>query len=1099
MIRYILIILGLSLGVSGYSQHEFFPVRVDGLYGLVTADGMMIVPTNNCTSAVYRHTAVVESGPYKSLTFISLWHNEQKLFGYSYVGNWKNYFILKNELGQLAFYDPWREKLKKTAFRSYRHGSRQTLIVQSANEQWGVVDSNLQELIPAKYEKLRFNSKSFLAKHADKQITIDTLGNELYHHESFVTIHDGWFPIIIEEEPGIGYKPRFPKEIEVKGGWKNAYRLNEYIIRLVGPKQDLIVDMLLEVTFSLGSDLRLQPGLVFHKIRSKNKVGLITRSGDIVLEPLYKDVRTTNNYLFLLKSTGWGLANQSGNILLDCEYNEISEVDGTMLLFNKKGKYGLSQIDGKAILPPRFKQISVMGDVIKAFKGTKVILYNLDPALSIRDSLIFNQVINSVYTNNKQRLLISSKDTASNVSFGKDWYYSEQYACWRLYDAERKRAFGKHHLIATGFKNGNLLSSNYHIKPRVALQLDTTYYSDVTQGLFSKSNNRKIIPKSYVALFPEDPLEGRLYRFLDRNGQYGMYYTYQEKELGFRATFIDTGYECGFRINIGGKWASGDSLTFVPISNKLDFLSSHSLLDKTAPFNERWLRSQNIGIEGGTWMFMNAKGKLDKQEQYDWLSNCQGKVAIALQNDDWKLIRPGTSARPISENNKLLRRMHFGRHSLYLFSKKDSLVGYINRNGDLVKPPGYTDGGNYSNGRAAVKEGGKWYYVDSNFYKITTLSFSQAQDFQKNLGVAKSGSYWKIINRSGEFANNESFFRLNSYNDAYTWGVKRGGWYIIDTTGNIMNQKPFKTATPFSHGRALAGYKEKGKKALINGKGEKLSRCRFEPVWPLNENKVMAVKKGQRCLLIDSNGRRVLGRSFKAITQMKDGWSMAYGSKNTYAISYQGKLVKLPHEYGYEILGEGLILISSGAQLGLMDTNATIIANPEYQSISGVGENKILAQTDHDLGVCLDLAGNKLFEYSGSFKSEFCNGLALIKNSEGFYYITSSGKNAFSNYYANASAFVGNRAKVEIDGKWHLINLHGKVLNKEGFHQIHLVEGNLIRITELSDLGLMDAEGHVLIDPIMTHISRYDDHVVKAEHYNNTYYYDLRTRAWIYR
>lgn len=1057
---------------------------------------------SNCTTATYRNFALTQTAPFDTLKFYKRGKFVRQVTGANFKTIWQGLAVLEEQSGHINLYDLLNDSLLETNYGSYRVQDSTYLRMQGEGF-WSYHDKNMKPCFQHTNGGLVYQNASFISRENGKQISLDSMGKISHSHSLGVRVHHGWYPAVVEEHSSQGYRLVLSNEYKTTWGWKNALWVNKGLIRMIGMKTDLMIDTISLDSFRIPTKWRIQRYAGLYKVRLKKKMGLLDAHGNMLFPPKYRDIRVSDNYIFLLEDTGWGLAQLDGKQLLDCVYLEISEIDGKLLLFNRKGSFGMSNVKGQKLLPARHKKIVVMGSVVKAFKRKGVTLYQLNEDLRFSDSLRFNQVINSTYENVSQvNKLISTKDTiALNPNLTGNWYYSKNYDSWRLYLENKEKSVGKHHHIEFPRYSRRLISYNYYIRPRTHLHFDKEYASDVTQGLFGRGDNMKIVPKSYVSVFGHDEARGSK-RCLTPGGNFKVYIPDKEWELKFTATFIDTGFKCGYRVNFGGTWVSGDSVAFRPLANKYNFLSSCNLIDGKKAFNENWLKEQSMGLLGGTWLFMTPKGYISKKNRYQWIENCGKDYTIALVDDDWKLVRsPGSNPQYVFSRNKYLKRKKIGSKEYFIYSKKDSLYGYIDRNGVMIKPPAYSNCSTFTNGKLAVYEVNGWSFVDTGFTRVTPTEFAQVGNFGWERAPVKQGNFWGIINSDGKLIRNyNTYFMIRPYEDAYTWGVRRGGYYLLNTEGEEVLEQAYEAVTSVRYGRSLVAKKRKGKRALIDMTGKRLSGKRYQPVLNFNSDEVMIVKKGKRKYLLKSDGKKLLRKGFNKINPLQNGWYVAQHKQKVYAISRAGRLQAMPALYRYgKYFSEGMIAISLKDKHGFADTNGQILVTPSFKAVSDYSEGLALVQINGKKGACLDRQGRELFQFEGVFKSGFHNGLAIVKGSQGWYYLNTSGQNEFGTHYEKASAFVGDRAKIRRLEGWHLIDRNGRVLHEQPYYEIELTEEGALRIKELSGKGLLDYNLKPLIEPIMTRIQFVSDDVIRAEHYDKTYYYNLKDKSWIYR
>jgi hypothetical protein len=119
----------------------------------------------------------------------------------------------------------------------------------------------------------------------------------------------------------------------------------------------------------------------FAMIQTKDKVGLINQRGEVIFNPQFEDIKIINSELFGVKQAdNWTIINKEQKIILKEKYNKIELLeDGAFLLFYWENKCGLATREGKLITSAQYDAIqpSPVGTFyIK--KGEKYGIINLD-------------------------------------------------------------------------------------------------------------------------------------------------------------------------------------------------------------------------------------------------------------------------------------------------------------------------------------------------------------------------------------------------------------------------------------------------------------------------------------------------------------------------------------------------------------------------------------------------------------------------------------------------------------------------------------------------------------------------------------------------
>ncbi len=95
-------------------------------------------------------------------------------------------------------------------------------------------------------------------------------------------------------------------------------------------------------------------------VSDKNKYGLISTSGKVLIEPKYEMVKYLNSSsLYAIKEKGeWKVINvEDGSIVIDGGYDDITEAKGEELVVVKDGKYGVVDTNKKEKIPFEYEDL----------------------------------------------------------------------------------------------------------------------------------------------------------------------------------------------------------------------------------------------------------------------------------------------------------------------------------------------------------------------------------------------------------------------------------------------------------------------------------------------------------------------------------------------------------------------------------------------------------------------------------------------------------------------------------------------------------------------------------------------------------------------
>jgi len=193
--------------------------------------------------------------------------------------------------------------------------------------------------------------------------------------------------------------------------------------------------------------------------------------------------------------------------------------------------------------------------------------------------------------------------------------------------------------------------------------------------------------------------------------------------------------------------------------------------------------------------------------------------------------------------------------------------GFINKKGEFVIEPKYTDAKNFSDGLAAVEMDGETVYIDTEGNVIiNNQAWSTQESFRSGYAVvtlkdADSDAQSGIIDTKGNYVVNPQFMEMANDTDCFMFvnSERKIGW--CDRTGKIDINPQFDFSFPFVD-NDFAAVRIGDVWGFIDRKGKIVINPQYDVALPFINNKVAPVQSGGKWGLIDKDGKYVVNPQF---------------------------------------------------------------------------------------------------------------------------------------------------------------------------------------------------------------------------------------------
>jgi hypothetical protein len=209
--------------------------------------------------------------------------------------------------------------------------------------------------------------------------------------------------------------------------------------------------------------------------------------------------------------------------------------------------------------------------------------------------------------------------------------------------------------------------------------------------------------------------------------------------------------------------------------------------------------------------------------------------------------------------------------------------GFVDKTGKIKINPQFSEAGDFSDGRCAVKNPDrKWGYIDKEGKIIINYQFDGADSFKNGKAVVESSDKKGLIDQDGKYIINPQF--SNMIIDGNMFLIDQGGkWGWCDEDGKITINPQFGEAFPFL-GNSITSVQSGDNYGYIDKDGKIIINPQFDMALPFNGNLALVVTS-DKVGFIDKDGRYVINPQYDDVSKdlilyMLYG-SSAYDNVNT--------------------------------------------------------------------------------------------------------------------------------------------------------------------------------------------------------------------------
>lgn len=375
-----------------------------------------------------------------------------------------------------------------------------------------------------------------------------------------------------------------------------------------------------------------------------------------------------------------------------------------------------------------------------------------------------------------------------------------------------------------------------------------------------------------------------------------------------------------------------------------------------------------------------------------------------------------TESNSLSDN--LLRILYYK-----IQPKEYPKIGYLNTKGEKIIEPKFNMGSEFYDDYANVIKDSLYGYVSKDGKETYFENYTDVFFYYGNTGIAKKNGRYGLINRNGDSLTVFKYTMVSNFGfNHYKSQTENKKSHILDSNGKIIFNKDleFDIQSHYFEKDSIIIFRETIDKNKLNGlvsiDGKVIIEPKYENIFFINDSELYIVQNKKKYGFINKYGKEVIPLIYdkvgfnineNLIPVLKDGkWGYINRENET----------KIPFEYDdASAFLNGLAFVKKGENYGCINT-----------------KNKVKVK----------------FNLKETKYPFFTNDLAIFEENGKYGFINKKGKIKIPAIYDKAFPFVNELAYVEINGKVGYINKNGKEIIPVKYKQLWFENDGIIRYAD---------------------------------------------------
>ena len=1095
---FLLTALQLNAQLSLRTSKQYFPIKINQLWGLMDEDGKVIVKPE--------FEAIGEFKKYGYATMqrkgkVGLINNKGKEI---VVPLYDDVKILDSLLIAVLEERDW-SVIDLNGKTILSKGYEQVCVWKGhflgfkKNEKWGIANAEGKIIAEPRYDEIDLIEEGFFQTKIKNGIGLLTLdGKEIlpntceqikvYNKELFFFQKEQlWGAVTLAGSQLI--KPRF----------NSFFPISEHFIKFIRNSKVFLYSVAAKRIITKG-EYDTYYGFSKKNVlcKKQRRLGLLDVFGNVLLSPKYFEIQSYGKNTFRVNFNGkWGVVDTKDETIISFDYDYIAPLKKDVCVVKKGRLLGIVNFNGEEQVAAEYNRIQLEKNKAKAWKGKVLTLFNFDENGEIKGEDEFENYFSIKIGGKKKKSNIVTAEVVENdYQLNKfEWFYSPQLDKWGL----RKLEDGEIQIVPTfewinvernhGFTVVGIEKWNRYVFDR------TTYRFDMVFGLVNNANGLLVTKMDLLDVRFSDLEKGyEVARVVFSNGTHGLV----NKIGAFVArdyAYIGAFHEGMARMSTKGKLSGNLKNKKEGLGKVVDYLDKMLSTNYMTDYTQHDLdfrTNAELICEDCEWGYVDTSGNVIVATQFSYAEDFVNKVGIVQK--DKKVGAIGRNGEVlldcVYDEINFLENTDEQILQVYNYDEK---YGLIDTFGKVTVNLRYDELGDYSEERLAVMRNNKWGFVGLDGEEVVDCRYRKVNNFQEGLAAVKLGNKWGFINIHGDVVVDFKYQRAGNFKDGLAWVGTSSGVGYIDTKGTKVILPKFNRAFDFENN--VARVIIDGKYGLIKKNGEFFLKPKYKSISRFNEYGTAIVQLGNdriRYGLISRTGDLITQKQFHKILPFKEGMAVVK-HKNKYGfIDTNGKLV-IDNKYSkVNGFSEGMAMVQKNGQCGFINKKGEVVVALKYSRCKDFKDgNAVVYKGLRNAGL-VDKTGHEVIKPGLNRLIDFSDGRGLVRDDKWRYYYITEEARLYEGYYEQAKEFQHGVAVVQMNGRWGVINQKGMQVIPPKYDKIETFEDGYAKVRIKGFSGLTNLKGEVIVKPNYEYISYAGKGLFRVEQGDKVGYFDTK-------